>query len=626
MGYYDPNTTAWVDYEIPVGTTIDIDFQPDASSPTIIPFTKSYVSQAQYTNFEEWFNAEANLPGSYSTNFVRRIFDNGLELEVTVAAAQPPARRSLTGTINVSTSSGQLILETLPETIKDEFFYETAETFEIINGFHQGNFQNQDQFLPATLFVAFYNCYAYPNGVESYQYLDSVVGNFLNVDYRPSAVTQERYRAVRRASELTYGGNFQPSTGINQLNEFNLATANFKEDIDLKWGSIQKIYSRNTNLVVFQEDKVHQVLFGKDLLVNADGTSNVTSTNQVLGQHVPFAGEFGISFNPESMCTNGNYIYFADAKRGYYLRLAGDGITKISEYGMRTYFRDLYKEGLYTKRVCEFDPYFDQVVVGQSDDFIANSYGVSAPSLANSEETLVFDDRSEIKGWTTFLSYVPDMMVGINNRFFSWFQGGFWEHHIGNVNEFYALFTPSSVEVVLNEAVSDDKIFKTVVLEGSKEWQVDVETNFASGVVFPEEFIQKESRFFAYIRGNEAEVDTSYLNASGLGTITGVNSLIVSVSYIGDEVSAGDRLYRNDSPDPEFLGNITGVNRANLEIFIDTPIPSVAVIGSLGFALKNSRIESESIRGYYMKATLTQTSQEAVELFAVNSNAVKTYV
>jgi hypothetical protein len=44
-----------------------------------------------------------------------------------------------------------------------------------------------------------------------------------------------------------------------------------------------KINGVDTNLQVFQEDKDSQVFYGKDVLYNADGTSNLTKTDDVLG-------------------------------------------------------------------------------------------------------------------------------------------------------------------------------------------------------------------------------------------------------------------------------------------------------------------------------------------------------
>ena len=72
------------------------------------------------------------------------------------------------------------------------------------------------------------------------------------------------------------------------MKEFNLSTANFKV-FDDKYGAIQRLYSRDTNLVIFQEDKLHYALFQKTQIFNADGTTNIVRIEDVLGETVPIS-------------------------------------------------------------------------------------------------------------------------------------------------------------------------------------------------------------------------------------------------------------------------------------------------------------------------------------------------
>ena len=48
----------------------------------------------------------------------------------------------------------------------------------------------------------------------------------------------------------------------------------------------------------------------------------LTSTKNVLGQAVPYVGDYGISKNPESFASHGFRCYFADTQRGSILRLS----------------------------------------------------------------------------------------------------------------------------------------------------------------------------------------------------------------------------------------------------------------------------------------------------------------
>ena len=59
-----------------------------------------------------------------------------------------------------------------------------------------------------------------------------------------------------------------------------------------------------------------------------------------MGAAVPFQGDFGISKNPESFAADQYRCYFTDVQRGSVLRLSKDGLTPISDYGMKDWFTD----------------------------------------------------------------------------------------------------------------------------------------------------------------------------------------------------------------------------------------------------------------------------------------------
>lgn len=142
-----------------------------------------------------------------------------------------------------------------------------------------------------------------------------------------------------RFNTLIYSGIYNSRTGINRTNEFPIGT-NITRSANPQYNAIQKIYAEENNLVVLQEDKCSRCLIDKNAIYNAEGGGNVTTSNQVLGEIVPYTGEYGISKNPESFAIYANRKYFVDRHRNAVLRLSNNGVTEISEYGMRDYFRD----------------------------------------------------------------------------------------------------------------------------------------------------------------------------------------------------------------------------------------------------------------------------------------------
>ena len=153
-----------------------------------------------------------------------------------------------------------------------------------------------------------------------------------------AAITNNEYAPETREASLIYSGIYNGRTRTNEINQFNPALPNTKS-IDSSFGSIQKLFAEDNNLNVFQENKTHNILIDKDIIYTAEGDTNVTSSNQVLGEVVAYQGNYGISKNPESFAYHGGRKYFVDKNNGCVLRLSRDGITEISNFGMRDWFK-----------------------------------------------------------------------------------------------------------------------------------------------------------------------------------------------------------------------------------------------------------------------------------------------
>ena len=187
--------------------------------------------------------------------------------------------------------------------------------------------------------LPWFNAYSFGNGVESDRIRDDF--NQVTIDNGPkvSAVLEEPYLEETRSSGLIYSGIYNSMSGVNNLNQF-IQAEKITKDLNPIYGSIQKLFARNTDLVTLCEDKVFKILANKDALFNSDGNANLTATENVLGQTVPFVGDYGISKNPESFAADAFRLYFTDRTRGNVLRLSQDGITSISDYGMTDWFND----------------------------------------------------------------------------------------------------------------------------------------------------------------------------------------------------------------------------------------------------------------------------------------------
>ena len=111
---------------------------------------------------------------------------------------------------------------------------------------------------------------------------------------------------------MIYSGIFNSRTGVNNTNQFSVGEE-ITRSLDPVNGSIQKLYAEDTNLIIFQESKVSNALIDKDAIYSAEGGGlPVSSLKVVIGQVVPFAGNYGIGKHPESFAVYGynKYINF----------------------------------------------------------------------------------------------------------------------------------------------------------------------------------------------------------------------------------------------------------------------------------------------------------------------------
>ena len=292
------------------------------------------------------------------------------------------SRAKVSSFISIFQSENDIIFETKPLDTNLDIFFEVGRTYDIDeNRNHLGfdeNDTDQTDSVSAELVVDLYNAFAWGNGFESYKVKDLLTTNSMGIDTRPSSPISD-YRENNRISSITYSAVYEQTTNFNGSNEFNLSLINYK-DLDDKYGKIEKIFGRDNNLLVFQEDKVLQVLFNKSVLYNADGSGDISQNLNVLGQEIPYSGEYGISGNPESFAIFGNQIWFTDAKRGAVMRLSVDGLTEISKYGMEDWFRDDFILNPNSKKIGAYDPYFDQYTLTLGEEPVSPTLQVPCGS------------------------------------------------------------------------------------------------------------------------------------------------------------------------------------------------------------------------------------------------------
>ena len=253
--------------------------------------------------------------------------------------------------------------------------------------------------------LGYFNCYTYGTGVESNRVRDDYNAVTIDKGVKASMPLAEQYKEEKKESGLIFSGIYNSTSGINRINQFIQAEP-ITKDLNPVNGSIQKLHTRDTDLVTFCENKVFKILAKKDALYNADGNTNVTANENVLGQAIPFIGEYGISKNPESFAAESYRMYFVDKARGAVLRLSRDGITPISDYGMKDWFKDNLR--------------FADSIIGSFDDR-EDQYNLTLETADQdgNEKAYTVSYVEKSRGWVSFKSFIHEAGVSHKNIYYT---------------------------------------------------------------------------------------------------------------------------------------------------------------------------------------------------------------
>jgi hypothetical protein len=278
----------------------------------------------------------------------------------------------------------------------------------------------------SNIVLPWFNCYSFGNGVESDRIRDDFNAPTIANGVKAST-TFEDYREEKKEHSFIFSGIYNATSGANELNQFIQAEP-ITKDLNPIYGSIQKLISRDTDIVALCEDKILKVLSNKNALFNADGNTNVTANTQVLGTAIPFTGEYGVSNNPESVVQSGYRVYFTDKNRGAVLRLSMDGLTPISDYGMSDYFKDTLRSA----EVC-IGSYN-----GRLDEYDLSIHSIATVAGNKSVDTIAFNDK--INGWSSFRSYAPEQGLSLDGQYYTFKYGNIYEHSLEDIkNNFYGI-------------------------------------------------------------------------------------------------------------------------------------------------------------------------------------------
>ena len=275
----------------------------------------------------------------------------------------------------------------------DVYFRRHAVNLPVLSGGQYQSIINEE----AASTPSFFNYY-----LESSTFNDNIV-NADQHDYGRIKAVVPNASEIRRYASVIFSDQDDYSDTQLRLNSFDATKRPFK-DLPNTYGNIGCILDYNDSLFVLQQTKVSQLPVNRTILSDVSGNDAVVATSKVLGNQRYYAGENGCDTNPESVSVVGNTIYWANKQKAKVYKFnPANGITAISDIGMKSYFKDLFDglsvlnkaSGGSLRVVGGYDPTHDEYILSAYDQAFYDFTPDVIPDLEEEEpEEDTFDDQT----------------------------------------------------------------------------------------------------------------------------------------------------------------------------------------------------------------------------------------
>ena len=341
---------------------------------------------------------------------------------------------------------------------------------------------------------------------------------------------------------VTNGGLSLPSISIQEIEQYGGTV----DCWDLNGGGADEIAgtSDDDNFIFTSEASGGSIVFD-EAPQNTYLHQELMNTNQALDFDIGI--NCTISFNITNYVGSGEltFMLYNYEGEGFEHTISGNGSYSFSSIiGNDSSSTLTSKFGFYVSSTNAFTGEIDNV------DIVLDGKNIG--------KTISFNEKS--KGWTSLKSFIPEVAISSVNQYYTMNFGQLWKHHqefeldgttVVDRNTFYGVFEDSSVTPILNTQPEVVKNFNTLNYEGSqsrvdqyisntggntdedgnpvsdgqyynlqeeKGWYVlDIHTDKQEGTL--NEFIEKEGKWFNYIKGKTLQVDTAAFNFQGLGIV-----------------------------------------------------------------------------------------------------------
>lgn len=310
-----------------------------------------------------------------------------------------------------------------------------------------------------------------PNDEKTYDLWETAIG-------RSAPAYTDVPVSIFRPTTYRFGGKIIEDSLVNNINRFRdedqkTFPSEYGRVRDLVATANPQLESAGAVLLAIAENETYSIYVNRSTLEDLSGRTQVLESDRVLGSYNVLLGSMGTR-NPESVSFHGGNVYYWNATNGEWVRYGRDGLTTISKYKMRTWFRDIsrllithYQSNEVPWIISEFDSTHHETLT-----FINHSSLPGSFRDYQSYKGIAFNE--DINRWVYAHDYTPEMFGRLNTEMFSFVSGDIHRHEASeSYRSFYGQSKDVMIEPVFNELPKDVKSWQTLTVISSHKWSAE---------------------------------------------------------------------------------------------------------------------------------------------------------
>lgn len=332
--------------------------------------------------------------------------------------------------------------------------------------------------------------------------------------------------AAFRPTKFRFGGQIVEDSFVNQINRFK------EEDQKVfpsEYGRVRylvvtanaQVDSVGAILLAIGENEAFSIYVNRTTLEDLSGRTQVVLSDKVLGSYNILLGGHGTR-NPESVTAEGGNVWYWDDTNGVWVRYGRDGLTEISKYKMRTWFRDINRMMIAQYGTDEtpvaksgYDPFNDELLTYNNHSVLPATFRDYA-----SYKGCVFNEVEN--RWKWVHDYAPDMFAKLNDQLLLFKNGGLYK---AEENDSHSTIYGAKHDVMIEPVFADRtmKSWQVISIIATHKWSVErflseyrgAKTKQQSSLTLAD-FEEREDAYYAAIKNdlNTPLVDYPLINGN----------------------------------------------------------------------------------------------------------------